>query len=132
MAGDAEWLLADRRARSTSRRIYHQHPDRAIPYIHYNNANDPNVTNNYCMIDDISKYHTYVLEWTTTDLKISYDGNVCIDDVWQAWWTLGRQPFDQPFFIALTQALGIGDNAFDAAATPLPASTVVDYVRVWK
>ncbi len=112
--------------------VYHLHSDRAIPYIHYNNPNDPNITNNNCLIDDISQYHTYVLEWTTSDLKISYDGNLCIDDAWQAYWTLGRQPFDAPFFIALTQALGVGDNAFDPASTPLPASTVVDYVRVWK
>jgi hypothetical protein len=41
------------------------------------------------------------------------------------------QPFDQPFFINLTQALGIGANLFDPATTPLPATTQVDYVRVW-
>jgi hypothetical protein len=42
------------------------------------------------------------------------------------------QPFDQPFIIALTQLLGVSNNAFDPAKTPLPASTQVDYVRVWK
>jgi hypothetical protein len=41
-------------------------------------------------------------------------------------------PFDQPFFILLTQALGVGTNQFDPATTPLPATTSVDYVRVWK
>ncbi len=113
--------------------IYHLHPDRSIPYIHYNNPWDANVTNNYCLIDDISQFHTYVLEWTTTSLKVSYDGQVCIDDPWQPWFPYsGRQPFDQPFYLILTQALGIGGNAFDPATTPLPASTVVDYVRIWK
>jgi hypothetical protein len=34
--------------------------------------------------------------------------------------------------IALTQELGIGPNLFDPATTPLPATTSVDYVRVWK
>jgi hypothetical protein len=41
-------------------------------------------------------------------------------------------PFDQPFFIALTQALGVGTNALDPSSTPLPATTSIDYVRVWK
>jgi beta-glucanase (GH16 family) len=112
--------------------IYHLYPDRAIPYIHYNNTADTNVTNNYCMIDDISAFHTYVLEWTTTSLKISYDGNVCIDDAWSpASPQTGRQPFDQPFFLALTQGLGILQNGY-TPSFPLPASTLVDYVRVYK
>jgi hypothetical protein len=34
--------------------------------------------------------------------------------------------------IALTQELGIGGNAFNPASTPLPATTEVDYVRVWR
>jgi hypothetical protein len=41
-------------------------------------------------------------------------------------------PFDQPFFLALTQALGIGGNAFNPATTPLPATTQIDYVRIWQ
>jgi hypothetical protein len=40
-------------------------------------------------------------------------------------------PFDQPFFLSLTQALGVGTNS-PTASTPLPATTLVDYVRVWK
>jgi hypothetical protein len=32
----------------------------------------------------------------------------------------------------LTQALGIGLNGFTPGTTPLPATTRVDYVRVWK
>jgi beta-glucanase (GH16 family) len=112
--------------------IYHLHSDRAIPYIHYSNPLDPAITNNYCLVDDISKYHTYVLEWTPTSLKITYDGNLCIDDHWVPWLQAGRAPFDAPFYLILTQALGIGQNAFDPATTPLPASTIVDYVRIWK
>ena len=113
--------------------IYHQYPDRAIPYIHYNNTNDKNVTNNYCMIDDISQFHTYVAEWTSVSIKIIYDGQLCLEDKWSpAWPQSGRQPFDQPFIVALTQALGQNTNAYNAATTPLPASTEVDYVRVYK
>ena len=39
---------------------------------------------------------------------------------------------DQPFIVSLTQALGVGTNAFDPSTTPLPATTQIDYVRVWK
>jgi hypothetical protein len=42
------------------------------------------------------------------------------------------QPFDSPFIVALTEYLGVGTNAFQPGTTPLPASTQVDYVRVWK
>jgi hypothetical protein len=42
-------------------------------------------------------------------------------------------PFDQPFIIALTQSLGVATTANQPdAATPLPATMQVDYVRVWK
>jgi hypothetical protein len=34
--------------------------------------------------------------------------------------------------VALSQALGINTNAFNPATTPLPATTSIDYVRVWK
>jgi beta-glucanase (GH16 family) len=112
--------------------VFGLHPDRAIPFIHYDNGFDSSNTNNYCMIDDISQYHTYALDWTPASLRISYDGTVCIDDHWMPFLPpYGRHPFDAPFYLILTQALGVAPNTFDPATTPLPASTVVDYVRVW-
>jgi beta-glucanase (GH16 family) len=106
--------------------------ERVIPYIHYLNLNEASTTNNYCMVDDVSQFHTYTLEWTLQSMKILYDGVVCLDLHWAPVPPQSHpQPFDQPFMIALTQALGIGENAFDGN-TPLPATTVVDYVRVWK
>jgi beta-glucanase (GH16 family) len=112
---------------------YSSYPDRAIPYVHYTPAStDLNVTNNYCLITNVSALHDYVVEWTTSTIKISYDGTTCITDNWNPASPLAKpQPFDQPFFINLTQALGIGSNPFNAATTPLPATTQVDYVRVW-
>jgi beta-glucanase (GH16 family) len=114
--------------------MYSQYPDRAIPYIHYNTAaHDPSVTNNYCMISNLAKFHTYTLEWTAQRMKISYDGRTClVHRPNPAAPLAGPQPFDHPFFIALTQALGVNTNLFDPASTPLPATTEVDYVRVWK
>lgn len=115
--------------------VYSLYPDRAIPYFHYNQGGtDPNVTNNYCLIADISQFHTYTVEWTPTAMTIIYDGTTClVNKTWNPSAPLVRpQPFDQPFFLALTQALGITTNAFDPATTPLPATTLVDYARVWK
>jgi beta-glucanase (GH16 family) len=107
--------------------------DRAIPYIHYVPAvYDPNVTNNYCMISDLSAYHTYVAEWTPTSITISYDGQTCVSDSWTPFGLVKPAPFNKAFMIALTQGLGVGANAFNPLTTPLPATTSIDYVHVWK
>jgi beta-glucanase (GH16 family) len=114
--------------------MYSAYPDRAIPYIHYTPAQpDPNVTNTSCMIANLSAFHRYAVEWTQSSIQTMYDGRTCLQDAWNPASPLTKpQPFDQPFFIALTQALGVGTNAFDSASTPLPARLEVDYVRVWK
>src|SRR5262249_2014815 len=114
--------------------MFSNYPDRAIPYIHYNPAgSDPNMTNTNCLISNLADFHTYAVEWTPSSIKVIYDGHTCLVDNWSPASPLsGSQPFDQPFFICLTQALGIGDNAFDPSTTPLPATTEVDYVRVWQ
>jgi beta-glucanase (GH16 family) len=107
--------------------------DRVIPFVHYNTEDpyDASVTNNYCLID-ASQFHRYTLEWTQTTIKISFDGKVCVNHTIDPAAPLtGSQPFDHPFMIALTQALGVGSNAV-TSSTPLPASTQIDYVRVWK
>jgi beta-glucanase (GH16 family) len=109
-----------------------QYPDRAIPYVHYRDGgSDPNVTNNWCMITDPSNWHTYALEWTSTTLTISYDGATCIKDTWNPVEMTKPAPFNQPFYLNLTQALGLGTNAF-SSSTPMPATTQVDYVHVWQ
>ncbi len=109
-------------------------PDRAVPYIHYNPAGpDPNMTNTNCLISNLGAFHKYVAEWTPSSIKIIYDGETCLIDHWNPAAPLTRpEPFDHPFLIALTQGLGIGGNAFDPATTPLPATTEIDYVRVWR
>ena len=111
---------------------YSEFPDRAIPYVHYNSAGDPNITNNNCLINNVAAFHTYALVWTSTSLTFQYDGATCLVNTWNpAAPLVAPQPFDQPFFVNLTQALGIGANAFDPTTTPLPASTQIDYVRIW-
>jgi beta-glucanase (GH16 family) len=110
---------------------YTQYPDRLIPYIHYNDGGrDPNVTNTSCMVPKPSEFHSYAAEWTPTTITIIYDGKTCLVNRWNVN-GMARAPFDQPFMVVLTQALGITTNAFNAA-TPLPATTQIDYVHVWR
>jgi beta-glucanase (GH16 family) len=104
----------------------------AVPTVHYNGY-DANATSYNCVIGDSSQFHTYAVEWTPQTITFVYDGQTCLVDNWNpASPQVKPQPFDQPFFVSLTQFLGVDPNAFDPATTPLPASTQVDYVRVWK
>jgi hypothetical protein len=81
----------------------------------------------------VGQYNDYAVVWAPGSFTITVNGSVClIDDYLPNSGLTSPQPFDRPFFIALTQALGIGTNAFNPASTPLPATTSIDYVRVWK
>ena len=113
--------------------LFSQYPTLAIPFVHYNNsANDPDDTNDDCVIGDPSLFHTYAVEWTAQSLTFMYDGQSCLVDHWKAASPLADPaPFNEPFYLCLTQALGIGTNDFIPGTTPLPATTSVDWVRVW-
>jgi beta-glucanase (GH16 family) len=105
-----------------------------IPYIHYVPSSlDTHVTNTRCTIN-VGQFNTYTLVWTASTLTITFNNNTtpCIVDTWKpGMGLLSPAPFDQPFFMSLTQGLGIQSNAFNASTTQLPATTQVDYVRVW-
>jgi beta-glucanase (GH16 family) len=114
---------------------YSEYPNLAIPYIHYNPAggagSDPNVTNDYCNVSNTSGYNTYGAIWTPQSITIQIDGKTCLVDNWNpASPEVKPDPFNMPFFINLTQALGINTNAFNGN-TQLPATTSIDWVRVW-
>jgi beta-glucanase (GH16 family) len=119
--------------------FYSQYVDRYIPYLHYNynkltvntSTNTNIVTNDYTCLIDVTKFHDFAVEWVPGRITLTYDGNTCLVDNYKASNVASPAPFDQPFFIALTQALGVGGNA-PTASTPIPATTLVDYVRVWK
>ncbi|HVU91089.1 MAG TPA: glycoside hydrolase family 16 protein [Jatrophihabitans sp.] len=116
---------------------YSKYADRAIPYLHYaydpatvNAATGVNVvTNNWCRIRNVAAFHVYTVTWTARQIAIDYDGQTCLVDNLQP---AGASPFDQPFFLLLTQTLGTGANGFQAWLTPLPATTQIDWVRAWK
>jgi beta-glucanase (GH16 family) len=115
---------------------YSQYADRVIPTLHYaydswtvNAATSTNLATNYfCMIGNVNAFHQYTLIWSATNITVQYDGQTCLSDNFVS----TADVFDEPYFLILTQTLGIGTNAFDPASTPLPASTQVDWVRAWK
>jgi beta-glucanase (GH16 family) len=109
-------------------------PDRVIPFVHYNSrAGDPTVTNNRCKVRNLGAFHKYAVVWTRTKIRMIFDGKTCLTHRPAPAAPLAAPaPFNQPFFIALTQGLGVHNNAFDSSATPLPATTEVDYVRAWR
>jgi beta-glucanase (GH16 family) len=107
--------------------FYSEFPGLDVPYIHYSQSStDPNVTSFDCLINQDS-FNTYGVDWTPTAITVLYNGQPCLVDHPST----GSQPFDQPFFIALTQALGVGTNAFTPGVTELPATTQIDWVRAW-
>jgi beta-glucanase (GH16 family) len=58
--------------------VYSSYNDRAIPFVHYW-PGTASQTNNYCLLK-VSDWHTYVVEWRTTSIKISFDGKVCVNE----------------------------------------------------
>jgi beta-glucanase (GH16 family) len=120
--------------------FYSQYSNLDIPYIHYNYsattvnaATHTNTVTAYNCQIALSQYNAYAVVWTPGSFTITINGKTClIDNYVPNGGLTSPAPFNQPFFIALTQALGIGTNAFNPATTPLPATTSIDYVRVWK
>lgn len=131
---------------------YSVHPDRAIPFMHYDydattalmtavtgdwsqgfSVTGTNVdTNNFCTQTDPSGWHTYSMTWTPKTVSIVYDGKLCLANTYSALGLLPGAPFDSPFFMILTQSLGVaGTENAPTAATPRVGTTEVDWVRAW-
>jgi beta-glucanase (GH16 family) len=101
--------------------------DLDIPYVHYNYSPlDLHDTAYTCGLNTAT-FNTYEVDWTPTFIAVAYNGNLCMVDHVLG----GPAPFNQPFIISLTQALGLGLDPFVQGVTPLPATTQVDWVRAW-
>jgi beta-glucanase (GH16 family) len=120
--------------------FYSEYRDRVIPYLHYDykpsttdQATNTNiVTNDYtCLLAFPRHFSLYTVDWTPGRIRLTYNHKVCLTDNYDPSNVARPAPFDQPFFIALTQALGVGANA-PTSQTPLPATTLIDWVRVWR
>jgi beta-glucanase (GH16 family) len=123
---------------------YSRYPYHQIPYIHYAHTyvqqpstgkwypDDPNLTK-ACLVGNMADWHTYALEWTPYSIRMLFDGKVCIENThWTPRNTTMPGPFDKPFMVALTQALGaIGTQNQAGSYTPLPSSAEVDYLKIW-
>lgn len=108
---------------------YSQYPNLVIPFLHYT-ANDnggpiPGVNTAWNCASSRGSYHTYTLTWSSQTIEIDVDGLPCLIN------NSGDPAFQKRYIIALSALLGTGANALQAG-TPLPATTNVDYVRVWK
>ncbi len=105
------------------------HPTIAIPYLHYgaddNGGPVPGLNTAWTCKAPRGSWHTYVLEWTATQLTIKVDGRVCLVN------TAGASSFRKPFIINFTQFLGGAGNPFTGTVR-LPATMEVDYVKVWR
>ena len=119
--------------------FYSEYPNNDIPYVHFPGAsNDPNATNNYCTIANettTGQFNTYALLWTPTTITAYFNGHACIVDNYASYVTspdTAPEPFNQPFFLAFTAALGVNTDAFQPGVTPLPATTKINYMRVWQ
>jgi beta-glucanase (GH16 family) len=136
---EAFWLWPDDRVTSSVvwpaageidiAETYSQYPTLAIPFLHYT-ANDnggprPGLNTAWNCPAARGVFNTYVLTWTPTTIRIDVNGRTCLTN------TSGDPAFQKPYILAFTSALGIDSNAL-TPATPIPASMMVDYVRVWR
>jgi beta-glucanase (GH16 family) len=118
--------------------FYSQYSNLDIPYIHYdynttNASTNTNVVTAYNCVINLSQFNDYAVVWAPGTMTITINGTTCLTDNYVPDGGLtSPAPFNQPFFIALTQALGIGTNAFKPGSTPLPATTLIRYVRAWQ
>lgn len=119
--------------------FFSEYPNLDIPAIHYpGSRNDPNSSSDHCNVagGTVGQFNTYALMWTPTTLTTYYNGTPCVTDVYAPYVEspdVAPEPFTQPFFMAFTAALGLDQgNAFQPGETPLPATTQIDYVRVWQ
>jgi beta-glucanase (GH16 family) len=77
-------------------------------------------------------FHTFALEWNSSRVVFFVDGKqhyvIQRDDVQRR----GNWVFDQPFFIILNLAVGGTFDGDPRSDTILPATMLVDYVRVYR
>ena len=108
---------------------YSQYYSLAIPYLHYTSYDNggpiPGTNTAWNCAASRGVYNTYTLTWSATRIQIDVNGKTCLVN------TSGDPAFQKRYLVALSALLGTGSNAL-TSATPLPATTSIDYVRVWK
>jgi beta-glucanase (GH16 family) len=84
---------------------------------------------------DYTQWNTFTLDWQPGVLTVYVNDKTCMIDYYEPSGLTSPAPFDSPFFLALSQELGVtlpnSDNG-TTASTMIPATTQIDYVRVWQ
>jgi beta-glucanase (GH16 family) len=108
---------------------YSAYPDLGVPFLHYGDHDNggpvPGVNTSWGCTAGRGVFNTFTLEWTASRLEVFVNGHSCLVN------TSGDSAFRKHYILDLTQALGTGADAV-TAATELPATMNVDYVKVWK
>jgi beta-glucanase (GH16 family) len=121
--------------------FYSEFPTTDVPVLHYpGSLDDPNATNDYCSIagaETAGQFNTYALLWTPTTITAYFNGMPCITDTYAPYVQgpdAAPAPFNQPFFMAFTAALGVGTDSPEGQdmSQELPATTSLDWMRVWQ
>jgi beta-glucanase (GH16 family) len=120
--------------------FYSKYPNNDVPVDHFPGSNrDPNATDDNCVLPGVTttgQFNTYALMWTPTTITTYFNGVQCMSDVYASYVARPDKapaPFNQPFFMNFTAALGVNNgNQFSASKTPLPATTQIDWARVWQ
>jgi hypothetical protein len=124
--------------------FYSEYPQYDVPAVHYPGASstqgatsDTNACADLNGAMTAGQFNYYGLSWTPTTITAYFNGVPCITDTYAARDTQETPPapFDQPFFLNFTAALGLNNGTGDqytAGVTQLPATTHVDWMRVWK
>jgi beta-glucanase (GH16 family) len=136
---EAFWLWPDQRVPSAAFwpaageidvvETYSYYPDLAIPFLHYTYADNwgaiPGLNTQWNCFAQRGVWNTYALNWTASKIEIFVNGKLCLTN------TSGDPAFKKAYIMVLTQGLGTKGNDYLGTA-PLPATTEVDYVKVWK
>lgn len=80
----------------------------------------------------VTDFHVYALEWSTNSLKWFVDGQNF--ETQTSWWSSGGPypaPFDRPFYIIMSLAVGGYFVGPPPASTVFPQEMQVDYVRIY-
>lgn len=129
---EAFWLWHDERyTRDTTGEMdiaetFSRYPNIAIPNLHTSqNAGAEGVTTQLSCQAVRGYWNTYTMVWTPHRITISMNGKTCLVN------TSGDPAFTKRAIILLSAVIGQDQNAANSR-TPVPATTLVDYVRVWK
>jgi beta-glucanase (GH16 family) len=135
---EAFWMWPDDRIPSTEiwpwageidiSETYSQYSSLSVPFLHYSAdvyGSSPGTNTAYDCLAQRGEWNTYRLDWTATRLEIFVNGRSCLVN------TSADPAFQKPYIVAFTAALGVQTNAYTGSA-PMPATTSVDYLRVWQ